>query len=116
MTEDPEWRGHVIPREPESYRPTTHFLQRKHYRHDPHITGAVVAELFAEGRIERSDYHHVDNAFVFRKDIDGHDWRLVVGLMPEAFERDDAKHRVLTCYTDNHRDSDREARGEVVRQ
>lgn len=107
MSDDPTFRGHPVPREPSEYRPTTHFLQRRHER-DPTITGGVIRHVFANGDIYESPHRDVDNAYIFREFIDGFEWRLVVGLMPAAFERDGAKHKLLTGICELHQDWDEE--------
>lgn len=104
-TQEPTYRGHAIPRDPGAYRPTTHFLQRRYYR-DPPPTGAVLRYLFANGTLHESPRADADNAYIFATELDGQEWRLVVGLDPEAFERDGAKHDVLTAICEAHDDWD----------
>lgn len=89
--------AHPVPRDPEQYSKTGHFLKREKYR-TPEIKPWVVEELLQEGEVRGTD---TDGRFVFEKDVwsEGkHEWVLVVDLQEEAFLEADAQHHLVTAY------------------
>lgn len=73
-----------VPRDPSAIRPTEHFLRRysneygtsHETRRDPEITGDVIETCIREGTISPGE----GRALLYETEVDGHEWRLIVGF------------------------------------
>jgi hypothetical protein len=93
----------AVPRDPPSYRATTHFQQRLKERVPEHLRDSLPGQLIEEGRVNvAGEYRPGTGAgkgtpVAFSDEIGGETWTLIVALRPRALIRD-GTHAALTIY------------------
>lgn len=103
---------HPIPRDPGEYQATVHFGQRLRERVPQQLRDRVVRECIERGTCRGEpnpgsidSSRDVQQAFKFERHIEGEDWIVVVGIVPEAFTEPDVKHLAITVYPVEEGDS-----------
>ena len=94
-----------VPRDPAEYRAGVHFAQRLRERVPEALRDRVVRESIEQGYCRgASPPDSIDGdgsmvqAFAFERELEGVEWTVVVGIMREAYLRDEAKHKAITVY------------------
>lgn len=96
-----------IPRNPEEYRYTEHFLDRRQERVPQHLIGEITDECIQNGTITEkksdkslSDDYIDEKEYRFERVIDGTKWEVIVGIRQDAFDSVMVKHNLVTIYND----------------
>jgi hypothetical protein len=96
-----------VPRDPEAYRVTNHFVNRLKQRVDDAWHPSLPATLIRDGSITRlkpdvktgKNRHECDTTVAFSSTGPKQRvWTLVAGLRHEAYVHDDECHRAITIY------------------
>lgn len=92
-----------VPRDPKAYRSTQHFINRLKQRVPEKLQSDIAARCVRHGELKAvsaagkaSSNAHQD--FAFFHEIDGTTWKLVVGIVPRAYESDHVKHFARSIY------------------
>jgi hypothetical protein len=91
------------PREPPTYRATTHFQQRLKERVPEHLHDSLPRQLIEDGRVNVAGEYRPGTGpgkgtpVAFSDEIGGETWTLIVALRPRALIRD-GTHAALTVY------------------
>jgi hypothetical protein len=93
----------AAPRDPPSYRATSHFQQRLKERVPEYLRDSLPGRLIEDGRVARAgEYRPGTGAgkgtpVAFSDEIAGDTWTLIAALRPRALTRD-GTHAALTVY------------------
>jgi hypothetical protein len=96
-----------IPRDPEAYRYTQHFLDQREDRVPDPLIGLITDECIKSGRVvdddpEKSfeDEYVDEKSFRLVRRFGDQVWTVVVSLKQDAFESVMVKHNLVTIYND----------------
>jgi hypothetical protein len=93
----------AVPRDPPSYRATSHFQQRLKQRVPEYLRDSLPGQLIKDGRVTCAGEYRPGTGpgngtpVAFSDEIGGETWTLIVALRPRALIRD-GTHAVLTVY------------------
>lgn len=87
------------PRQMEAYDTTAHFRRMVQKRQEPNATKAQAQTVLQMGQIKAS---HISDHYLFDyEDAQGWRWRVVVGILDEAFRVPQSKHKLITIFAQN---------------
>jgi len=92
-----------VPREARAYRPTNHFVNRFRERVPDDLEPDIVERclrygtISARGQAGQAD-GNVWQVFGFEHTIEGDRWRVIVGIVPQAYDSEMVKHEAITIY------------------
>jgi len=92
-----------VPRDPEAYRSTNHYINRLKQRVPEDLQSDIAARcvkrgvLKAKTRAGEADGNAWQD-FAFYRKIDDQPWCLIVAIVPQAYESEMVKHAAKTIY------------------
>jgi hypothetical protein len=87
------------PRQIEAYGTTAHFRRMVQKRQEPDASKAQAQTVLKMGQIKAS---HISDHYLFDyEDGRGWQWRVVVGILDEAFRVPQSKHKLITIFALN---------------
>lgn len=92
-----------VPRDPKAYRSSQHYINRLKQRVPEELQNDIAARCVRHGKLKAVSKagHASSNAhqdFAFFHEIRGTTWKLVVGIVPQAFESEHVKHFARSIY------------------
>lgn len=94
-----------VPREPSEYSAGVHFTQRLRERVPEELRDRVVSECIRHGVCRGTgepqstdDADDIKQWFQFDREVEGVEWRVIVGVKEAAFVEPEIKHLAVTVY------------------
>lgn len=92
-----------VPRDPDRYRATIHFGQRAKSRLPDDKRDRIIRECIEDGwcraatrKFGDGEHEGVKQFYQFQKEIADREWRVVVGIRPDAILEEDERHLAVT--------------------